>query len=414
MIVKGTYFQNDAEKPLVYGDVEITNVKRQRLRGEELKEGILCEPVMVGFCGTDNELMHMGSEGRLTAKFPEGKNRLINGHEGIVWVPSENRFAIVLIRGGDSWDPTRYAEDETYFEYGCDKADGLFADKQYFHPDMLLKIPDGYVKDGKLDLEFAKKMVFPDPFACMLFQLERMEDLGSAHKFRVAMRKYKCDEQTAREKAKEEVFDRTVIFGLGTTGMFIGDLICRNHKNAKVLFVARSAEDSPKVSFALEQAKRSFADGASNENCTGSVEYLQNNFDSEEELAKAIIEKMGGRATLFIGVSGVNVEHRIAFEHKVLGCNGVYNSFSLGPQITFDTMPFGFENHLIMGSINFRQDHMEKAIELLAQSHYNEIVELIDRDEFAVDPIGAYKNKIYSKSAPMKTAVIWNPKYVNC
>ena len=412
MIVKGTYFQNDAEKPLVYGDVEITNVKRQRLRGEELKEGILCEPVMVGFCGTDNELMHMGSEGRLTAKFPEGKNRLINGHEGIVWVPSENRFAIVLIRGGDSWDPTRYAEDETYFEYGCDKADGLFADKQYFHPDMLLKIPDGYVKDGKLDLEFAKKMVFPDPFACMLFQLERMEDLGSAHNFRVAMRKYKCDEQTAREKAKEEVFDRTVIFGLGTTGMFIGDLICRNHKNAKVLFVARSAEDSPKVSFALEQAKRSFADGASNENCTGSVEYLQNNFDSEEELAKAIIEKMGGRATLFIGVSGVNVEHRIAFEHKVLGCNGVYNSFSLGPQITFDTMPFGFENHLIMGSINFRQDHMEKAIELLAQSHYNEKVELIDRDEFAADPIGAYKNKIYSKSAPMKTAVIWNPKYV--
>ena len=384
---------------------------------------------MVGFCGTDNELMHMGSEGRLTAKFPAGKNRLINGHEGIVWVPSENRFAIVLIRGGDSWDPTRYAEDETYFEYGCDGADGLFADKQYFHPDMLLRIPDGYVRDGKLDLEFAKKMVFPDPFACMLFQLERMEDLGSAHNFRVAMRKYKCDEQTARERAKEEVFDRTVIFGLGTTGMFIGDLICRNHKNAKVLFVARSSEDSPKVKFAMKQANqwaalRRNATGSENEKISDVQEssvsgeensqatYLRNTYSSEEELAQAIIEKMGGRATLFIGVSGANVEHRIAFEHKVLGCNGVYNSFSLGPQITFDTMPFGFENHLIMGSINFRQDHMEKAIELLAQSSYNEIVELIDRDEFAADPIGAYKNKIYSKSAPMKTAVIWNPKYV--
>ena len=34
MIVKGTYFQNDADRPLVYGDVEITNVKRKRLRGE--------------------------------------------------------------------------------------------------------------------------------------------------------------------------------------------------------------------------------------------------------------------------------------------------------------------------------------------------------------------------------------------
>lgn len=397
MIVKGTYFQNDAEKPLVYGDVEIKNVKRRRLRGEEEKEGILCEPVMIGFCGTDYELMHMGSKGQLGAKFPEGTNRLINGHEGIVWVPSENRFAIVLIRGGDSYDPTRYTEDETYFEYGCDQADGLFCDKQYFHPDMLLPIPEGYVKEGKLDLSFAKKMVFPDPFACMLFQLERMEDMGSAHNFRVVMRKYKCSEEEARKIAKEEVFDRTVIFGLGTTGMFIGDLTLRNHPNAKVLFVARSDENSPKVQFALKQTK---------------AEYLQNAYESEEELAKAIISKLGGRATTFIGVSGSNVEHRIAFEHKVLGCNGIYNSFSLGPKITFDTMPFGFENHLILASINFRQDHMEKAIELLAASDYDKIVELIDKNEFIKDPIDAYQNKIYSKKAPMKTAVIWNPKYI--
>ena len=213
MIVKGTYFQNDAEKPLMYGDVEIKNIQRQRLKGEPIKEGVLCEPVMVGFCGTDNELMNMGARGELSAKFPNGEKRLINGHEGIVWVPSENRCAIVLIRGGDSVDPTRYTEDETYFEYGCDKADGLFADKQYFNPDMLLKIPDGYVHDGKLDLSFAKKMVFPDPFACMLFQLERMEDMGSAHNFRRAMREHKCDEAKAREIAKEGIFKRTVIFG---------------------------------------------------------------------------------------------------------------------------------------------------------------------------------------------------------
>ena len=397
MIVKGTYFQNDPERPLVYGDVEIENVRRQRLRGEEPKEGILCEPVMVGFCGTDNELMNMGSKGLLGAKFPKGRNRLINGHEGIVWVPSENRFAIVLIRGGDSWDPTRYTEDETYFEYGCDGADGLFCDKQYFHPDMLLRIPDGYVHNGKLDLSFAKKMVFPDPYACMLFQLERMEDLGSAHNFRQTMRRLGCTENEAREIAKDEIFERTVIFGLGTTGMFIGDLILQNHPKAKVLFVARSPEDSPKVQFALKQTN---------------AEYLQNTFSDEEDLGRAIIDRLGGRATLFIGVSGSNVEHRIAFEQKVLGCNGIYNSFSLGPNVAFDTMPFGFENHLIFGSINFRQDHMEKAIELLAKSSYDEIVELIDKDEFTRDPIGAYRDKIYSKSAPMKTAVVWNPNYV--
>lgn len=397
MKVKGTYFQNDIEKPLVYGEVEIHAVKRQRLRGEEKKEPVLCEPVMVGFCGTDYELMRMGQKGLLGAKFPEGEKRLINGHEGIVWVPSEQRFAIVLIRGGNSYDPTRYTEEENYFEYGCDGADGLFCDKQYFHPDMLLPIPDGYVKEGKLDLNFAKKMVFPDPYGCMIFQLERMEDIGSAHNFRVVMAREKCDEMTAREKAKEEIFDRTVIFGLGTTGMFMGDLIASNHQDANILFVARSGEDSPKVRFALRQ--------------TGAM-YLQSDFNTEAELAKAITDKLGGRATTFIGVSGSEVEHRIAFEHGVLGCNGLYNSFSLGPKVTYDTMPFGFENHIIFGSINFRQDHMEKAIGILANSHYDEIVELIDKEEFIQNPIDAYENKIYSKQAPMKTAVIWNKKYI--
>lgn len=162
MIVKGTYFQNSPEHPLVYGDVEITNPLRRRLRGEEEKSGILAETVLAGFCGTDFELMRMGQRGELTPKFPEGQNRLINGHEGLVWVPSQNRFAVVLIRGGNSYDPTRYTEEETYFEYGCDKADGLFSDRNYYNPDMLLTIPDGYVRDGKIALSLAKKLVFSD------------------------------------------------------------------------------------------------------------------------------------------------------------------------------------------------------------------------------------------------------------
>ncbi len=394
----GTYFQNDPVKPLVYGEVEVINPPRQRLRGEPVKEGVLVHPVMVGFCGTDNELMNMGRKGLLSPKFPAGQNRLINGHEGIVWVPSENRFAIVLIRGGDSVDPTRYTEDETYFEYGCDQADGLFCDDMYVNPDMLLPIPDGYVHNGKLDLSFAKKMVFPDPFACMLFQLERMEDLGSAHNFRQAARRHGCSLEQARAIAADEVFARTVIFGLGTTGMFIGDVIRQAHPNAKIVFVGRSEEQSPKVRFALEVAK---------------ADYVKNCYSDPADCASTIVEALGGRATTFIGVSGTNMEHEIAFAHKVLGCNGLYNSFSLGPKVSFDTMPFGFENHLIFGSINFRQDHMEKAIEMLSVSRYDEIVGLIDREEFAADPIGAYENKIYCKAAPMKTAVIWNKEYID-
>lgn len=396
--VFGTFFRNDPNRPLVYGEVNLINPPRRRLRGEPEKEGIPVEPVIVGFCGTDHELMMMGKRGQLSPKFPEGQNRLVNGHEGVVWVPSQNRFAIVLIRGGDSIDPTRYTEGESYFEYGCDQADGLFCDRMYVNPDMLLEIPDGHVREGRLDLSFAKKMVFPDPFACMLFQLERMEDLGSAHLFRRTARRLGCREEEARTAAKEEIFERTVIFGLGTTGMFIGDIISQAHPDARIVFVARSPEESPKVQFALRQA--------------GGV-YVRSNYDSNEALAAAITEALGGRATAFIGVSGTAVEHEIAFTHRVLGCNGLYNSFSLGPKISFDTMPFGFENHLIFGSINFRQDHMEKAIRMLARSPYDQIVELISRDEFASDPIGAYENRIYCKNAPMKTAVIWNQDRIN-
>ena len=76
-------------------------------------------------------------------------------------------------------------------------------------------------------------------------------------------------------------------------------------------------------------------------------------------------------------------------------------------------MPFGFHNHLIFGSINFRQDHMEKAIQLLSRSRYDEIVSLIDKDEFTADPMSAYENRIYCKGAPMKTAVIWNGDYID-
>lgn len=397
MTVKATYFQNNPAKPLVYGDIELINPPRQRLRGEEAKEGIPAETVFAGFCGTDFELMKMASQNNLSHKFPKGTDRLINGHEGIVWIPSQNRFAIVLIRGGDSYDPTRFTEDESYFEYGCDGADGLFSDMNYYNPDMLLEIPSFCIKDGRIDLEYAKRLTFADPFACMLFQLERMEDIGTAQNFRVEMARHKCPREEAEKIAAESLFERTVIFGLGTTGMFIGDLIKQKYPNSNIVFVARSDERSPKVKFALE--------------ITG-AQYVRSNYNTNTELAEAIEKKLGGKAKMFIGTSGNNIEHEIAFKYGVLGCNGIYNSFSLGPTLSYDTMPFGFKNQIIFASINFRRDHMENAIKTLAVSRYNEIVELIDKDEFTADPLGAYNTKIYTKSAPMKTAVIWNEKYI--
>ncbi len=398
MKTNAAYFVNSSEKPLRYGEINLINPKRRRLRGEEEKEGIEAYPVFCGFCGTDWELMKMGEKGMLSPKFPKGENRLINGHEGVVRIPSENRFGIVLIRGGDSFDPTRFTEEETYFEYGCDGADGLFCDMNYFNPDMLLHLPEKYDGLEKLPLSLAKKLVFSDPYACAVFQHERMCDIGAAQLFRVVQAHEKCSRQEAEKKAAEYTFLRTVIFGLGTTGLFIGDQIRRNHPGAKILFAARSPEDSKKAEF----VKRHLG-----------AEYLSTGSMDERETAAEIIKRLGGTATVFVGTSGAETEHRIAFKEGVLGCNGIYDSFSLGPEITFDTMPFGFKNQVILSSINFTRKHMEQAIEILCESEFGSLVELIDKDEFIKDPIDAYRNKIYSKGAPLKTAVIWNKEYID-
>ena len=398
MYTYGTYFINDEAEPLKYGRINLINPARQKLRGEPSKKGIVAYPVFCGFCGTDYELMKMGRKRLLDAKFPDNEHRLINGHEGVVFVPSENRFAIVLIRGGDSFDPTRFTEDETYFEYGCDKADGIFCDKGYFHPDMLLHLPEKYNGIERLPLSLAKKLVFSDPYACAVFQYERMCDIGEAQNFRIVMAREKCDERTARIRAIGYTFNRVVIFGLGTTGLFIGDQIRRNAPGANILFVARSEEECKKALFVKNEL-----------NC----DYLSNGGMSEEETAKAITDRLSGKANVFIGTSGTDVEHRIAFDHSVLGCNGIYNSFSLGPTVSYNTMPFGFKNQIIFASINFTQEHMETAIRLLCDSKFNNLVELIDKNEFIGSPIDAYENKIYSKAAPLKTALIWNEKYID-
>lgn len=397
MKVNATYFENDKNAAIKYGEVTVKNAPRERLRGEEKKLGIKAIPVFCGFCGTDFELYKMGLDGALAPKFPENESRLINGHEGVVWVPDENRFAIVLIRGGDSFDPTRFSEDETYFEYGCDKADGLFCDAGYFNPDMLLHLPKKFDGLKKLPLSLAKKLVFSDPYACAVFQHERLCDIGTAQNFRVELAKRKCTENEARAFAYDSTFSRTVIFGLGTTGLFIGDQIRKNHKNAKILFVARSSEDSKKALFAKETVK---------------ADYLSSGEMSPQDTAEKIKERLGGTATLFVGTSGNSIESELAFKHGVLGCNGIYDSFSLGPEIAFDTMPFGFKNQVIFGSINFTKKHMEQAIEILCDSRFDELVSLIDKSEFIKAPKHFYENVIYKKGSPLKSAVIWNNDYM--
>ena len=92
------------------------------------------------------------------------------------------------------------------------------------------------------------------------------------------------------------------------------------------------------------------------------AKYVQSVGDDKAALAGQITDALGGRSSLFIGTSCGSVEHEVTLKYRVLG--------------------------------------------------YNEIVSLIDKGEFTRDPIGAYNDRIYAKGSPLKTAVIWNKKYV--
>ncbi len=389
---EGTYLVNHADRPLRYGEANLINPPRRERRGKPLMEGVLCQTVCTGFCGTDWELAQMGARGELDAKFPEGQQRLINGHEGVVWVPEEARYAVVLIRGGDAWDPSRFEADESYFEYGCDGADGLMSGHGYYHPEMLLRIPQEHLPPGELlSRKLAARLIFADPMACMLFQVERVEDLLMGHNWRIYAARG-MNRAAAMESAVTDGFARVVIYGLGGAGILGAIAIREAFPDARIVTVGRSDPDNAKARL----LRRHWSE----------IEYVQTRI-SAQHTAVAIEEALGGKPRVFVGASGNPVEAEIAFGCGLLDNNGIYASFSLGPQVCYDSMPFGFRNQLIFGAINFRRDHMEAAIELLCRRPLDELVGERLLEDLQRDAMGFYREVYLAPDRPLKTMVVW-------
>lgn len=390
---EGSYLVNDAERPLRFGEVGLVNPPRRARRGLPERPGVLCRTVATGFCGTDWELMQMGARGELGPKFPAGQQRLINGHEGVVWVPEQARYAIVLIRGGDSYDPSRFESDETYFEYGCDQADGLMSREGFYHPDMLLRIPEEHLPVGAtLTRQLAARLVFCDPMACMLFQRERLEDLLVGHNWRLFAARG-LDREQAMDTAITEGFARVVIYGLGGAGILGAIAIRERYPDAHIVTVGRSAPGGVKDSFLARHRQ--------------GIDYLQTR-ESPQATAEAIEHTLGGRPRIFIGASGNAAEAEVAFGCGLLDNNGIYAGFSLGPTVSFDTMPFGFANHLIFGAINFRRDHMEAAIDLLCRLPVDELVQEAPLNDLVADPTAFYRQVYRAPDRPLKTMCVWD------
>jgi len=393
----GTYLVNDAQSSLRYGEVNLINPPRRERRGLPEKIGKLCRTVIAGFCGTDWELMQMGMQGLLTKKFPPGQKRLINGHEGVVWVPDEERYAIVLIRGGGAHDPSRFESDESYFEYGCDGADGLMSLENYYNADMLLKIPEIYLAKGKvLDRKLAQRLVFSDPMACMLFQCERLGDLLMGHNWRVYGARG-LDKMKAMNEAVRDGFARVVIYGLGSTGMMAAMAIKDLYPHANIVTVGRTPPGGIKDRF----LRKYWPD----------IQYLQAESDPAET-ARAIIKGLEGRPRIFMATSGNAIESNVAFQQGLLDNNGIYTSFSLGPIVSFDSMPFGFKNQLVYGAINFRRDHMEAAVNLLCRLPMDELVREYPLSNLTSDPLGFYETIYRGSRRAVKSVVIWNEELI--
>ena len=401
----GTFLVNDARRAVRFGEVELINPPRRERRGLEAKSGIRCTTVVTGFCGSDWELMRMGRRGELSPKFPDGQSRLINGHEGVVWVGERNRYAIVLIRGGDARDPARFEEGETFFEYGCHQADGLMAREGFFHPDMLLAIPPEHLPPGAtLSRRLAARLVFADPMACMLFQRERCEDLLAGHNWRLHVSQGAADgpdanrdaakKAAAMDEAVREGFARVVIYGLGTTGLLGAIAIQLKYPHARIVAVGRSRPGGRKDAFLAKL-------------CPG-VRYVQAGEDPARTVAEVVAALGGGRPKLFIAASGSDVESDVAFKHGLLDNNGIYASFTVGPAVRYETMPFGFRNHVIFGAVNFRRRHMEEAIALLPRLPLDELVGEVALADLQADPVKLYDDIYRSQTRPMKTTCVWD------
>jgi threonine dehydrogenase-like Zn-dependent dehydrogenase len=262
---------------------------------------------------------------------------------------------------------------------------------------MLLEIPaDVFPAGTKLTCQLGMRLCFSDPMACMIFQRERIEDLLIGHNWRLFAARG-MERERAMAEAVRDGFQRVVIYGLGSTGLLGAIAIKEAYPEARIVTVARSAAGGDKDSFLTRHWK--------------GIHYLQASSDPAQT-ARAIIEALGGKPRVFLGTSGNAIEAELAFTQELLDNNGIYASFSLGPAISYDSMPFGFKNHLIFGAINFRRDHMEEAIRMLCKLPLDELVREYPLADLTNDPIAFYQTIYRAKDRAFKSACVWDPERI--
>jgi threonine dehydrogenase-like Zn-dependent dehydrogenase len=392
---EGLFVAPDPAAPVQFGPVQVKNHVCRASARHEPKAGVKTETVVTGVCGSDLGYIEMAREGTFPTLLGPGQSRLIIGHEGVAWRPDTGSFAVLCNRGGDGPDPSRFAEGEWLFEYGCYRADGLASRVGFFNPDMLLPVPG--LAGPKVPRKLAFRLLFGDALACILFQRERIRELAEGHNFRPLLSRAR-DEEEARRLAAEQAFHRLLITGCGTTGFLAGIVFDEAARavgpEAKVVVVSGIREDHPRVRFMLDRCRQ--------------TTYLRRR-GSDAETAREVKRLLGGAASTLLATSGHDWELALAFEHEALGHNAILSAFSMGLKLRIDTMPFGFKNQLVYGSINFRQDHMQEAIRRLLELPLDELVKPYSLDRVRADPVSFFDGLQEELRDSVKAALVWDP-----
>jgi threonine dehydrogenase-like Zn-dependent dehydrogenase len=310
------------------GSAELTEIPEPEAKDGEL----LVEPVRLGVCGTDREIL----EG-LHGEPPPGHERLVLGHELLGRVKAsaggfeEGQLVAGIVRRPDpvpcaccargEWDMCRNGE---YTERGIKALDGYGAELVTIERDFAIPIPD----------ELGELGVLTEPSSVLAKAWEQID--------RIATRA--CNVQ-----------ERVLVTGAGPIGL-LGALMGR-HRDLEVHVLDRAEEGAkPEVVKAL---------GA--EYHTGDI----------TEVSKAC------RPDVVLECTGVAELVAGAMQHTAPGAivclTGVAASRTLSLDIGALNNELVLENDVVFGSVNANRRHFEQAVKALTEADRDWLGRLITR-----------------------------------
>jgi glucose 1-dehydrogenase len=301
---------------------ELTELPEPEARDGEL----LVEPLYLGVCGTDREILE-GAHGEP----PPGKERLVLGHELLGRVKDSDRLVAAIVRRPDpvpcaccakgEWDMCRNGR---YTERGIKELDGYGAELVSIEEDFTIPIPD----------ELGRLGVLTEPSSILAKAWEQID--------RIATRA--CS-----------VHEHVLVTGAGPIGLL-----------AALMGVQREL-DVHVLDRATEGVKPETVSALGAEYHTGDITEVAEQCDPD------IVIECTGVAELVAG----------AMQHTAPGAivclTGVAASRSLSVDVGALNNELVLENDVVFGSVNANRRHFEQAVASLQAADHDWLERLITR-----------------------------------